>query len=209
MIKVHALSNSRALRVLWLLEELNEPYEVIQYQRDPVTLLAPPELKNVHPLGKSPVIEFDGRVLAESGAILEILLHRYGKGRLQPKPDDPEYTDYLYWMHFAEGSAMPPLILALYVGRLGDAGAPLQPRINGQIADHLQLIENALQDRDWLLKSGFSAADIQVGVVAEFADLRGRLATYPKLKSFVQRSRARPAHQRAAERGGQPFAKAS
>lgn len=139
MITVHHLNNSRSQRILWLLEELGLDYEIAPYQRDAVTRLAPPELKAVHPLGKSPVVEAEGLRLAESGAIVEYLIERHGQGRLGPPPGAPGRADYLHWLHFAEGSAMLPLLLLLYVGRLGEAGAPLHPRIFGEIDNHLAL----------------------------------------------------------------------
>ncbi len=137
MITVHHLNDSRSQRILWLLEELGLPYRIERYQRDAQTRLAPPELKAVHPLGKSPVISDDGRTIHESGAIVDYLIRRHGGGRLQPKPDSPAYDDYVQWLHYAEGSAMLPLLLHLYVARLGEAGAPLRPRIESELAKHL------------------------------------------------------------------------
>ena len=139
MLTVHHLNNSRSQRILWLLEELGTPYEIVKYQRMEGMPLAPPELKAVHPLGKSPVITDDGKTIAESGAIVEYLLDRYGNGRMRPKPGTDDYWKYVEWMHYAEGSAMLPLLLALYSRLLGDAAAPLQPRIDSEIANHLVL----------------------------------------------------------------------
>jgi glutathione S-transferase len=204
MLKVHHLDNSRSQRILWLLEELALPYEVVQYKRHPQTRLAPPELKGPHPLGKAPLLEDQGRILAESGAIVEYVVQRYGKGRLAPAPDAPAYVDYLHWMHFAEGSAMLPLLLALYVGRLGEAGAPLFPRIASEIANHLGYLEVALTGQDWLLGKDLSAADIQMSFVIEAAEARGYLAAYPNLVAYQARYRARPAWKRGIEKGG-PF----
>jgi glutathione S-transferase len=135
MIVVHHLNESRSQRVLWLLEELELPYEIRSYQRDATTRLAPPELKQVHPLGKSPVLEDGGQTIIESGAIVDHLIRRHGAGALQPATDSGEYTVYQQWMHYAEGSAMLPLLLKLYVSRLGEAGAPLQPRIESELAN--------------------------------------------------------------------------
>ncbi len=205
MITVHHLNNSRSQRILWLLEELGVPYEIVQYQRDAVTNLAPPELKAIHPLGKSPVVTDGDLTVAESGAVTEYLLRKYGKGRLMPKEDSAEYVDYLQWMHFAEGSAMLPLLLALYVGRLGDAGAPLHPRIFGEIANHLSYMENSVETGGYLLGSELSGADIMNSFVLEAAKARGLLAEYPKLLDLVTRLQARPAYQLALERGG-PYA---
>jgi glutathione S-transferase len=202
MIKVHHLNNSRSQRILWLLEELGLDYEIVNYQRDAVTRLAPPELKAVHPLGKSPVISDGDVVVAESGAIVEYLVRTYGKGRLQPGPNSPAAIKYLQWMHFAEGSAMLPLLLALYVGRLGAAGAPLQPRITSEIANHLGYMNAELGTKDFFLGSELTAADIQLSFVVEAAGARGGIEPYPNLKRFADRIQARPAYKRAIERGG-------
>lgn len=208
MIKVHHLNNSRSQRILWLLEELGVPYEIVPYQRDAVTNLAPPELKDIHPLGKSPVISDGDLVVAESGAIIEYLVRKYGQGRLMPAESSPDFVRYLQWMHFAEGSAMLPLLLALYVGRLGDAGAPLHPRIFGEIANHLSYMNGAIEKGGYLLGRDFSAADIQNSFVLEAAKLRGFLKDYPNLLDLLARLQARPAYRRALERGG-PYAFAS
>ena len=205
MIKVHHLNNSRSQRILWLLEELDLPYEIVHYQRDAVTNLAPPELKAIHPLGKSPVITDGDLTVAESGAIVEYLVRKYGKGRLAPAETSPAYVPYLQWMHFAEGSAMLPLLLALYVGRLGDAGAPLHPRIFGEIANHLSYMNNAVAKGAYLLGDEFSAADILNSFVLEAAKVRGLLGDYPNLVDLLARLQARPAYQRALTRGG-PYA---
>ena len=205
MIKVHHLNNSRSQRILWLLEELNVPYEVVRYQRDAVTNLAPPELKQIHPLGKSPVISDEGLVIAESGAIIEYLLRKYGQGRLAPADSSPDYVRYSQWMHFAEGSAMVPMLLALYVGRLGEAGAPLQPRIMSEIANHLSYMNNSIDKGGYLLGAEFSAADVQNSFVLEAAKMRGLLKAYPNLAELVERLQARPAYKRALESGG-PYA---
>lgn len=202
MIKVHHLNNSRSQRILWLLEELSLDHEIIHYERDPVTRLAPAALKAVHPLGKSPVISDGDLVVAESGAIIEYIVRKYGGGRLMPASDSPDYIKYLQWMHFAEGSAMLPLLLALYVGRLGDAGAPLKPRISSEIANHLQYLDSELGHQDYLLGSELSAADIQVSFVVEVADARNLLDHYVNLSRYAERIHARPAYLRALERGG-------
>jgi len=203
MITVHHLNDSRSQRVLWLLEELGLPYEITHHQRNPQTRLAPPELLAVHPLGKSPLIVDDGRVVHESGAIVDYLIRRHGGGRLQPDPATPTYDDYQQWLHYSEGSAMLPLMLKLYVSRLGEAGAPLQPRIQSECANHLGYIDRALQGRDWLLDGGFSGADVQLSFVGEAA--RELRAEYPALDAWVRRCQARPAYQRALQRGG-PYA---
>lgn len=202
VIKVHHLSESRSQRVLWLLEELGLDYEIVYYRRDPETRLAPPELEAVHPLGKSPVLEDDGRVVAESGAIVDYLVRRKGGGRLAPDPDSPAYDDYVLWLHYAEGSAMLPLMLALYVGRLGEAGEPLHPRIDSEMANHLGYIEQALQGREYILGDAFTAADVQISIVLEAAEAFGRLEDHPELRAYLDRMQERSAYKRALERGG-------
>src|SRR5262245_21604962 len=172
MLVVHHLNDSRSQRVLWLLEELGLPYEIRPYQRDATTRLAPPELKAVHPLGKSPVLVDGDRTVAESAAIIDYIIRRHGHGRLQPSPQTPQYDSYQQWLHFADGSAMLPLMLKLYVSRLGDAGAPLWPRIESEISNHLGYLDRSLQGRDWLLGDTFSGADIQMSFVGEVAGSR-------------------------------------
>jgi glutathione S-transferase len=202
MIVVHHLNDSRSQRVLWVLEELELPYDIKQYQRDKVTRLAPPELKAVHPLGKSPVLGDGERTLIESGAIIDYLLRHYGNGRLQPKAGSDDAESYQQWLHYAEGSAMLPLLLKLYVSRLGDAGAPLWPRIESEIANHLGYVEQALQGKQWLVGGQLSGADIQMSFVGEVAGSRGNRENYPNLDAWVKRFQARPAYKRALQRGG-------
>lgn len=204
MIKIHHLDNSRSQRILWLAEELGQPYEVVPYRRDATTRLAPPELKRVHPLGKSPVMEDEGRVVAETGAIIEYLVRKYDDGKLAPPvdPDSADYRAYLHWMHFAEGSAMLPLMLRLYVGRLGDAGAPLKPRIDSELKNHFDYMEGALEGRDYFVANRFSAADIHLSFVLDAGAARGPMRDYPHLTALHERLKARPAYQRALERGG-------
>ena len=208
MIRVHHLNNSRSHRILWLLEELAVDYDVIPYQRDSATNLAPPELKRVHPLGKSPVIEDDGRVVAESGAIVQYLVERYGNGRLMPPRDSDAYVDYLHWLHFAEGSAMLPILLRLYTGRLGEAAAPLKPRIDEQLAAHFDYMEAALATRPFFVGEEMTAADVQMSFVVEIGKMYGELGTRPNLAGFLERIGQRPAYRRALERGG-PYAYAA
>ncbi|HEY3812794.1 MAG TPA: glutathione S-transferase [Caulobacteraceae bacterium] len=202
MIVVHHLENSRSQRILWLLEELGLKYELRRYARDPQTRLAPPELKAVHPLGKSPVITDGKLTIAESGAIIEYLILRYGKHRLMPSEHGADFVSYLQWMHYAEGSAALPLLLALYVGRLGEAGAPLQPRIQSEIANHFSYIEGALKGRDYLVGARLSGADIQISFILEAADARGRLKDLPNAARYLSAMQSRPAYKRALERGG-------
>jgi glutathione S-transferase len=204
-IIVHHLNDSRSERILWLLEELGLPYEVKRYQRDAQTRLAPPELQAVSPLGKSPVITDGGRTIIESGAIIDYLIRRHGAGRLQPDPATPAYDDYMQWLHYAEGSAMLPLMLAFYVSRLGEAGAPLAPRIESEIATHLGYLDAALRDRPYLLGDELTGADVQMSFVGEIAGMLGKRGPYPSIEAWVQRLHARPAYKAAVERGG-PYA---
>ena len=206
MIVVHHLNESRSQRILWLLEEVGAPYEIRHYARDATTRLAPPALKAVHPLGKSPVLEADGQTLIESGAIVDFIIRRHSDGSLRPVPDSADFEAYQQWLHYAEGSAMLPLLLKLYVSRLGDAGAPLQPRIESELANHLGYVDRALAGREWLVANTFSGADVQMSFVGEAA--RGLRANYPHMDAWVRRFQARPAYRRALERGG-PYSMAS
>lgn len=200
---VHHLEESRSQRVLWLLEELGLDYEVKRYPRNAQTRLAPPELKAIHPLGKSPVIERDGRVFAESGAIVEYFAEAEAGGKLAVPPGDASRAEYLYWLHFAEGSAMLPLLLKLYVGLLGDAGAPLmQMRIDPEIDNHLSHANAALGASDWFVANRFTAADIQMSFVLDAASQRGGLERYSNLARARAAQQARPAYKRALEKGG-------
>lgn len=218
MIVVHHLNNSRSQRVLWLLEELGVEYELRHYQRDPRTMLAPPELRRVHPLGKSPVITDGDVTLAESGAILEYLAARHGGGRLRPAPDTPDGLRCTYWMHYAEGSAMPPLLLKLVFDRI-ERTAPLVVRpvaraiagrtksafVLPQIRSHLDYLESELAHRDWFAGDAFTIADIQMSFPIEAAVARGGLdASRPRLMAWLARVHERPAYRRALEKGG-PF----
>jgi glutathione S-transferase len=218
MIVVHHLNNSRSQRLLWLLEELGIDYEIKRYQRDPKTMLAPPELRQVHPLGKSPVIS-DGEVtVAESGAIMEYILERYGGGRLVPRIGSPERLRYLYWMHFAEGSAMPPLVMKLIFDRMekgpmpffvrpvarGIAGRVKKGFIEPNITRQLDFMEAELSRSAWFAGSEFTAADIQMSFPLEAAVARGGLdGSRPKLMEFLARIHAREAYRVALERGGE------
>ncbi|WP_199553884.1 glutathione S-transferase family protein [Sandaracinobacteroides hominis] len=202
MIRVHHLNNSRSQRILWLLEELGLPYEIVKYQRDAVTNLAPPELEAVHPLGKSPMLELDGEILIESGAIIEILINRLGSGRLAPAEGTRAHDEYLVWLHYGEGSAMLPLMLQLYTGRLGEGAAPLKPRIDSEIARHLGYVESCLVGKEWLVGGELTGADIQMSFVGEIAHVFGLLPNYPAMAEWVKRCHARPAWQTALAKGG-------
>ncbi len=202
-IIVHHLEESRSQRVLWLLEELGLSYEVKRYARNPQTRLAPPELGQIHPLGKSPVLERDGRIFAESGAVIEFLAETEAGGALAIPPGDPARADYLYWLHFAEGSAMLPLLLKLYVGLLGEAGAPLmQMRIEPEIDNHLSHADAKLGGSDYFVADRFTAADIQMSFVLDAANQRGGLERYPNLTRARAAYQSRPAYQRALQKGG-------
>ncbi|MBW4662235.1 MAG: glutathione S-transferase [Drouetiella hepatica Uher 2000/2452] len=217
MIIVHHLNNSRSQRVLWLLEELGLEYEVKCYEHDPKTMLAPASLRQVHPLGKSPVITDGDLVLAESGAIVEYLVDRYGQGHLAPPPGTPERLRYTYWLHYAEGSAMPPLLLKLVFDRLEQEPMlffvrPIARAISGsvkssfiapQITQHLDYLEAELGKALWFVGDEFTAADIQMSFPLEAAAMRAGLdASRPKLMAFLDRIHSRPAYQKALERGG-------
>jgi len=202
-LTVHHLEESRSQRILWLLEELGLAYDVKRYARNAQTRLAPPELKQVHPLGKSPVIEVNGRVLAESAAIIEYLAETEGSGALAIQANDPARFDYLYWLHFAEGSAMLPLLLKLYVGLLGENGAPLmQMRVDPEIDNHFSFINAHLEGRDYFAANRFTAADIQMSFVLDAGNNRGGLDRYPNMVRVRKLQQARPAYQRALEKGG-------
>src|SRR5205823_5907318 len=188
--------------ILWLLEELGAPYEIVHYRRMSPIPLAPPELKTVHPLGKSPVIEDDGNTIAESGAIVEYILDRYGNGRMRPQTGTPEHVKHLEWLHYAEGSAMLPLLMHLYLGFLGEAAAPLRPRVESEIANQLSYLEHAIAGRRFFVGGDFSGADIQLSFVLEAADASGLLKNYPALADYLSRMQARPAYRRAIEKGG-------
>jgi len=217
MITVHHLNNSRSQRVLWLLEELGAEYEVKRYERDPQTMLAPASLRAVHPLGKSPVITDGGLTLAESGAIIEYLAGRYGDGRLVPAAGTNERLRYTYWMHYAEGSAMPPLLLKLVFDRVETAPMPFFIRpvaraiagrarssfIEPQIKLHLDFMEQELGRSPWFAGDEFTAADIQMSFPIEAAAARAGLdASRPKLMAYLERIHARPAYTRALDKGG-------
>ncbi|THD77255.1 MAG: glutathione S-transferase family protein [Phenylobacterium sp.] len=201
MIVVHHLNDSRSQRILWLLEELGVPYEIKHYQRDATTRLAPPELTAVHPLGKSPVITDGDRVVHESGAIIDYIIRRYGGGRLAPSLGSDAYETYQQWLHYSEGSAMLPLLMFMYVSRLGEAGKPLHARIDSEIANHMGYLNSSLEGRDWLLGE-FSAADVEMSFVGEILAPFGRLDSYPNIKAWVARFQARPAYKAALEKGG-------
>ena len=217
MLVVHHLNNSRSQRVLWLLEELGVPYEVKRYERDAKTMLAPPSLLAIHPLGKSPVIVDDDVTVAESGAIIEYLVGKYGDGRLLPPAGTAQRLRYTYWLHYAEGSAMTPLLLKLVFDRVATNPAPwpvsaIARRIAATVSNafiapnlkrHFDYIEAELNSHTWFAGEEFTAADIQMSFPLEIAVPRAGLsASRPKSISFLERIRARDAYKRALERGG-------
>ena len=217
MIVVHHLNNSRSQRVLWLLEELGVPYDITYYQRNPKTMLAPPELLAVHPLGKAPVITDGATTVAESGAILDYLLSRHGGGRFAPAPGTPEALRFTYWMHFAEGSAMPPLLLKLIFDRIPKTPMPffvkpiargisskvLATLVEPNLKRQLDFMEGELGKGEWFAGAEFTAADIQMSFPVEASAQRAGLdASRPRLMAWLKRIHARPAYQRALQRGG-------
>ena len=215
MLTVHHLNNSRSQRVLWLLEELGVPYEIVRYQRQ-ANMLAPRELSVIHPLGKSPVITDGGNTIAESGAIIEYIVGNYGEGRLIPPSNTPERLRYTYWLHYAEGSAMPPLLMKLLftmiprrspmllrplVGEI--AKETLTTLVNPQLKQHMAFWETELNKSEWFAGNEFTAADIQMSFPLEAASARAGLSDHhPKAMEFLKRIHARPAYQRALEKGG-------
>jgi glutathione S-transferase len=216
MLTVHHLNNSRSQRILWLLEELGVPYELKKYQRDAKTMLAPPELTQVHPLGKSPVVTDNGITVAESGAIIEYLLESYGAGRFVPKAGSEEARRFRYWLHFAEGSAMPPLLLKLVALRIGSARMPFFVKpiarriaetmqssfIDPQLKLHFGYVEAELAKSAWFVGDAFTAADVQMSFPLEAASHRAGAKALPHVRAFLERIHARDAYQRALARGG-------
>ncbi|MBD2526513.1 glutathione S-transferase family protein [Nostoc sp. FACHB-133] len=203
MIVVHHLNNSRSQRVLWLLEELGIDYEIKFYERDQKTMLAPASLREVHPLGKSPVITDAGNTVAESGAIIEYIVERYGNGQLIPPSGTPERLRYTYWLHYAEGSAMPPLVMNLVFNRFGVGDSVNEGFIAPQIKLHFDYIEGELRKSTWFVGEEFTAADIQMSFPLEIVAMEAELiSSRPKIQQFIERIHARPAYKRALERGG-------
>jgi glutathione S-transferase len=215
MITVHHLNNSRSQRVLWLLEELGCEYRVVRYQRDPQTLLAPPELRRIHPLGKSPVLTDGAHTLAESGAIIEYLIERYGAGRLRPPPGSDAWLRYTYWLHYAEGSAMPPLLLKLVFLRLPRSAPALlrpivravaqraqQSFIDPQLKTHIDYWEGELGKSTWFAGEELTGADVQMSFPLEAAAARAGIPLGERVRGFLERIHERAAYRRALEAGG-------
>ena len=202
MITVHHLNESRSQRILWLLEELEVPYEIKPYWRDPRTKMAPAELQQVHPLGKSPIITDDGRPVAESGAIIDYIIRHYGGGRLRPDPSSQDYDDYVYWLHYAEGSASLPFVIDPIAKSFGKMATPLQRRVDHELQLNLGFIDHCLAETDYLLGGELTAADIQMSFVGELAVTFLDTDRYSHLDAWVTRFQARPAYRSALERGG-------
>jgi glutathione S-transferase len=203
MIEVHHLNNSRSQRVLWMLEELGVEYRIVRYQRDPSTMFAPRELKQVHPLGRSPVIRDADFVLAESGAILEYLVERYGNGRFVPQRGSREYERCRYWMHYAEGSLMMQLLLKVYLDRVGEPAKLLLERVNGVIRMHLAYVEEQIGSSHFLTGDTLSVADVQMSFPLEVSATQKLLGdAHPRLQALLARMHERPAFQTALAKGG-------
>lgn len=202
MLTLHHLNNSRSQKILWLLEELELPYELVRYQRDPETLMGPPALKTVHPLGKSPVLEEDGRLLSESGAITQYLLDRYGQGRLAPDPAGTDHMRFLECLYFAISAGMNPIMIKVYASAFGLSGQSIDLAANVELEQSLGYIEQLLGDRTWLMGDQFTAADIQMSFIPELAKAIGAFAGHDKITAWQARLYKRPAFQKSIERGG-------
>jgi glutathione S-transferase len=205
MIEVHHLNNSRSQRIVWLLEELGTPYKVVLHWRDAKTMLAPPSLLEIHPLGKSPVITDGDIVLPESGAITEYLVETYGAGTLAPKRGTKDYVRYLYWLHYAEGSLMTPALFSMYARRMGEAGGMLAQRAASQSKLHLDFLESEIAKAPYFVGAEFTGADTLMSFPLEMLIPLGAMENYPKLLDYVRRMQARPAYQRALKSGGAPY----
>jgi glutathione S-transferase len=203
MLTVHHLNESRSQRILWLLEELGTPYELKIYYRDKQTRLAPPELKAIHPLGKSPVITDGGTTVHETGAIIDYIIRKHGGGRLQPDPKSADFEVYNQWLHYAEGSAMLPHLLHMYVSRLKEAGAPLHPRIESEIANHDSYVDAYLKGRQFFVGNSLTGADIAMSFVGEVSRAQKKLEAYPNFNAWLDRMHARPAWKRTLEKAGE------
>lgn len=202
MLTIHHLNNSRSQRILWLAEELGLEYGVVKHQRDPETMRSPASLCEVQPLGKAPVIVHDGKVIFETGAIIEYLTRKLANGRLSVGPDSPDFGEYLQWLHFVEGSVQGPLVFDLIYQWTEGGNDALYGFYNAEIVRHQAYLEGILKDRETIVKSGFTAADVNLAWTLEIAECRGRMDDYPNLRRYLASMRARPAYQRAIERGG-------
>jgi glutathione S-transferase len=204
VLKVHHLSNSRSQRILWLMEELGLDYELVKHMRDPVTVRSPPSLFKVHPLGKGPTIEHDGKALTESGAIIDYVTRRLAGGKLSVPESSPDFADYCFWLHYAEGSAMQPVVFDLLDGMTGKGcGDALRGFFLAELQHSFDYISDVLSKQDHFIKSGFTAADINMTWVIELAEPCGHLENRPHLQAYLKRMQARPAYRRAMEKGGE------
>ncbi|MCC2656742.1 MAG: glutathione S-transferase [Panacagrimonas sp.] len=204
MLRVHHLSNSRSQRILWLMEELGLEYELVKHMRDPVTVRSPPSLFEVHPLGKGPTIEHDGKALTESGAIIDYVTRRIAGGRLAVPESSPDFADYCFWLHYAEGSAMQPVVFDLLDGMTGrGCGEALRGFFMAEIEHSFAYISDVLSKQDHFIRSGFTAADINMTWVLELAEPCGHLEKQPQLRAYLNRMHARPAYRRAMDKGGE------
>jgi glutathione S-transferase len=202
MLTLHHLNNSRSQKILWLLEELELPYELVCYQRDPETLMGPPALKALHPLGKSPVLEEDGKLLSESGAIADYILNRYGNGLLAPDRAGPDYMRFVEAMYFAVSAGMNPIMIKVYARAFGLTGTPIDAAATGELETALSYIETLLGDSEWLMGDLFTAADIQMSFIPELASAISAFNGHAKIAAWQKRLYARPAFHRSIERGG-------
>lgn len=219
MINLHHLNNSRSQRILWMLEELSLDYQITQHQRDGKTMLAPSELKQIHPLGKAPILVHDDKVLAESGVIIDYLADTFGQGNWKPNLGTDQYLQYQYWLHFAEGSAMPPMLLSLVFRRMLERAKPffvkaiikkVVAKVNGafirpNLDNNFRFINDHLAEHTWFAGDAISGADIQMSFILEAAKARGLISPeqHPSIAQYIERIQARPAYQRAIEKGGQ------
>jgi glutathione S-transferase len=201
MIVVHHLNQSRSQRILWLLEELEVSYDIAFYERD-AHKMAPESLRSIHPLGKSPIITDGDRVIAESGAIIDYIVRRHGHGRFAPNPAEPAYDVYVYWLHYAEGSATTPFVVRSIAEAFGEKAAPLRRRVDFEMNLNLSFIDRTLADRDYLMGDQLTAADIQMSFVGELAAANVDMTQYPKINEWVKRFQARDAYKLAVARGG-------
>jgi glutathione S-transferase len=202
MLTLHHLNDSRSQKILWLLEELELLYDIVSYQRDPVTLMGPPALKALHPLGKSPVLEDDGKLLCESGAITQYLLALYSAGRLAPDPVGPDQLRFLECLYFAVSAGMNPIMIKVYARAFGLTESPLDAAATDELERALGYIETLLGDHDWVMGDLFTAADIQMSFIPELARAVGAAGNHPRIEAWLRRLYARPAFHRSIERGG-------
>jgi len=202
MLTVHHLNNSRSQRIVWLCEELGIDYQLVKDQRDPETQRAPESLKKVHQLGKAPTIEDGGKVIVESDAIIEYICNKIAGGKLSRGVSSPEYGDYLGWLAFSEGTLFPGVGVDLIYAWTGGGNDTMMGFFDAEIIKNLQYVEDTLARHDYILESGFSAADVNLGWALEFCEARGRLKSLPKVQAYVARMRERAGYKRAIERGG-------